>query len=195
MRCHAITSRSLVYLGGHAYDTTAFASTVAPVNHRFVHHIPSALSASLPRAPYPLPPRVDALAPRRRITYAPAAYMLSSAVAGGVARLANTWGMRRDVGVLLSHMLDVVEHGCYTAHPPLATAAHMRVNRFPDEDVAGPVDAWLAAPIPPRTSDPLRVALVCMWVGPLPFYYNYFARTASFSQDQGVLSVHVKWLW
>ena len=50
--------------------------------------------------------------------------------------------------------------------------ARLQVNRFPGEDPHGPVDEWLQqSTIPPRSDDDdggIRVALIALWVGPLP---------------------------
>ena len=70
-------------------------------------------------------------------------------------------------------------------------AGNLQVNRFAAEDPAGPYDAWLddaVIPDPSAQTGPLRVALICVWFGPLPPYMDYFTRAASFSQDKGWLA-------
>ena len=180
--------RSLVYLGGHEYDDATFNQSVRAVSPRFVEHVACAAADAVPRAPYPLPPRADPLVRRRRMHYEPVAYVVAPPVARAVVALADRLGVRRAVGVLLGHMLDCTA-GAYTAQPLLAwPPRRARVHRLPDEDPHGPVDAWMQRiaipPIDPAV--PARVALICMWVGPLPFYYNYFARSAAFGQRQGM---------
>ena len=54
-------------------------------------------------------------------------------------------------------------------------------------DPAGPVDKWLQhMVIPPLDENaPIHVALVALFVGPLPPWLDYTARSMSFAADQG----------
>lgn len=71
------------------------------------------------------------------------------------------------------------------AHP-LVPAENFNVNRFPDEDPSGPIDAWLRdTVIPPRPSTP-RVAMVTVVTGALPSYTNFIARTAAYQAKKGI---------
>ncbi len=62
--------------------------------------------------------------------------------------------------------------------------------RFLDEDIHGPVDAWLTSMIiPPRPPQPHRVAIVAYCPDPLPVWIQYFVRAASSSRTKGALDV------
>jgi hypothetical protein len=51
-------------------------------------------------------------------------------------------------------------------------------NRFPDEMRHNDPDAnGLLVPLPPRPTTNLKVALICVWLGPLPKYIDYFIKS------------------
>ena len=66
------------------------------------------------------------------------------------------------------------------------------VRRFPNEDAEGPVDAWLPLiGIPPRPPPPYRVALLALWLGDLPPWMDYTARSVSFARELGAAASRI----
>ena len=60
--------------------------------------------------------------------------------------------------------------------------------RFPGEDKLGPIDAWLRnTTIPPRPNPPFRVALIALWLGDMPEWIAYTARSLAFARNLGLL--------
>ena len=67
------------------------------------------------------------------------------------------------------------------------------VQRFPGEEPNDRLDTWLQlVTIPPRPRAPYHVALIALWLGEMPPWMDYTARSLSFARDQGApaLSAH-----
>ena len=48
------------------------------------------------------------------------------------------------------------------------------------------VEPWVTEPLPAIPTTPFRVALVAVWIGPLPAYIDYFSAAAATSAHKGV---------